>query len=80
MMMIVSLYHVTLTTSLTLSLLAFFFGFVFNEVTYDEARDEGLQELRYSPAPGNKTEKMFTFSLNLNGLVGGFVFGGKSQT
>ena len=87
-MMIVSLYHVTLTTSLThslslslsLSLLAFFFGFVLNEVTYDEARDEGLQELLYSPAPGNKTEKMFTFSLNLNALVGAFEFGGKSQT
>ena len=70
MMMIVSLYHVTLTTSLTLSLLAFFFGFVFNEVTYDEARDEGLQELRYSPAPGNKTEKMFTFSLNFKWSCG----------
>ena len=63
--------------SLTLSLLAFFFGFVLNEVTYDEAHDEDLQELLYSPAPGNKTEKSFIFSLNLNALVGGFEFGGK---
>ena len=78
-MMIVSLYHVT-PTSLTVSLLAFFFGFLLNEVTYDEARDEGLQELLYSPAPGNKTEILFIFSLNLNALVGGFEFGGKSQT
>ena len=66
--------------SRSLSLLAFYFGFVRNEVTYDEARDEGLQELLYSPAPGNKTEKLFTFSLNLNALQGGFEFGGKSQT
>ena len=64
----------------SLSLLAFYFGFVLNEITYDEARDEGLQELMYSPAPGNKTEKQFTFSLNLNALVGGFEFGGKLQT
>ena len=38
---------------------------------------KGLQEILYSPAPGNKTEKVFTFSLNLNALVGGFEFGGK---
>ena len=74
------LYHAHFLSYISLSLLAFFFGFVYNEVTYDEARDEGLQELLYSPAPGNKTEKSFTFSLNTNALVGGFEFGGKSQT
>ena len=60
-----------------LSSSAFFFGFVVNEVTYDEANDEGLQEILYRPAPGNKTEKSFDFSLNLNAVAGGFVFGGK---
>ena len=79
MMMIVS-YTISLYTSHSFSLLAFFFGFVLNEVTYNEASDEGLQELRYSPAPGNKTDKSFVFSLNLNALMGGFEFGGKSQT
>ena len=39
--------------------------------------DEGLQEVLYSPAPGNKTEKSFAFSLNLNPLSGSFLFGGK---
>ena len=48
-----------------------------NEVTFDEEIDEGLQEVLYSPAPGNKTEKSFDFSLNLIPLSGSFVFGGK---
>ena len=75
-------YHLPhyLTHFLSFSLLAFFFGFVLNEVTYNEARNEGLQELLYSPAPRNKTEVSFVFSLNLNALQGGFEFGGKSLT
>ena len=74
------LYHATLSSlSHILSLLALFFGFVLNEVTYNEASDYGLQELLYSPAPGNKTEKLFVFSLNLNALQGGFEFGSKSH-
>ena len=72
--------HTSFSTSHSFSHLAFFFGFVLNEVTYNEAADEGLQELLYRPAPGNKTEKSFVFSLNLNALMGGFEFGGKSQT
>ena len=74
------LYHATLS-SLThiLSLLVLFLGFVRNEVTYNEASDYGLQELLYRLAPGNKTEKLFVFSLNLNALQGGFEFGGKSH-
>ena len=52
--------------------LAFYFGFVLNEVTYDEARDEGLQEIRYSPAPGNQTEKSFVFHLNIIALQSDF--------
>ena len=55
-----------------LNFVAFYFGFVLNEVTYDEARDEGLQKIRYSPAPGNKTEKSFVFMLNLIALQSGF--------
>ena len=57
--------------------IVFFFGFVVNEVTYDEERNEGLQKIRYSPAPGNKTEISFNFSLILNPLQGNFEFGGK---
>ena len=58
---------------------AFFFGFVLNEVTYNEERDEGVQKLQYSPAPGNITEKSFNFSLNLDDPRGGFVLGGRSK-
>ena len=39
---------------------------------YSEKRDEGPQDIIYSPAPGNKTEKTFTFALNLNALQGAF--------
>ena len=42
---------------------------------YNERRDEGTQDIIYSPAPGNKTEKTFTFALNLNALQGAFTFG-----
>ena len=42
---------------------------------YSEKRDEGPQDIIYSPAPGNKTEKTFTFALNLNALQGAFTFG-----
>ena len=43
---------------------------------YDERRDEGPQSILYSPAPGNRTEKDFTFALNLNALQGAFTVGG----
>ena len=46
-------------------------------MTYDEAANEGLQQLQYSPAPGNITEKSFDFFLTLNTLAGDFIFGGK---
>ena len=42
---------------------------------YNEWRDEGPQDIIYSPAPGNKTEKSFPFALNLNALQGAFTFG-----
>ena len=44
---------------------------------YNERRDEGTQNIIYSPAPGNKTEKNFTFTLNLNTIQGAFTFGSK---
>ena len=59
-----------------LSLLAFFFGFEQEEFVYNENHDEGTQNIIYSPAPGNRTEKTFTFALNLNALQGAFTFGG----
>ena len=46
-------------------------------MTYDEALDHGLQEIMFSPAPGNKTEKSFDFSLNVDTIEGAFIFGGK---
>ena len=42
---------------------------------YNERRDEGPQDIIYSPAPGNKTEKTFTFALYLNAQQGAFTFG-----
>ena len=42
---------------------------------YNERRDEGPHDLIYSPAPGNRTEKTFSFALNLNALQGAFTFG-----
>ena len=42
---------------------------------YNERRDEGPQDIVYSPAPGNKTENSFTFALNLNTQQGAFTFG-----
>ena len=42
---------------------------------YDERLDEGPQDIIYSPAPGNKTEKTFKFALNLTALQGEFNFG-----
>ena len=43
---------------------------------YNERRDEGTQDIIYSPAPWNRTEKTFTFALNLNQQRGVFTFGG----
>ena len=43
---------------------------------FNELRDQGPQDIIYSPAPGNRTEKNFTFALNLNALQGVFSFGG----
>ena len=43
---------------------------------YNEWRNEGTHDILYSPAPGNKTEKNFTFALNLNAQQGAFTFGG----
>ena len=61
---------------LTLSLLlAFYFGFVCNEVTYNEAHGNGQHSIQYSPAPGNKTEKSFIFFIHLNALQGGLEVG-----
>ena len=54
----------------------FFFGFTQNEYTYDERRDEGVQFIPFRAAPGNVTEKMFTFRLNLNSISATFTFGG----
>ena len=42
---------------------------------YNERHDEGSHDIIYSPAPGNKTEKTFTFALNLTALQGEFTFG-----
>ena len=42
---------------------------------YIERCDEGTHDILYSPAPGNKTEKTFTFALNLNRQQGAFTFG-----
>ena len=55
--------------------IAFFFGFEQDEFVYNERHDEGRQDIIYSPTPGNKTEKNFTFALNLNALQGAFTFG-----
>ena len=55
--------------------IAFFFGFEQDEFVYNERCDEGTQNIIYSPAPGNTTEKTFTFALNLNALQGAFTFG-----
>ena len=42
---------------------------------YIERRDRGTQDIIFSPAPGNRTEKTFTFAVNLNALQGAFTFG-----
>ena len=42
---------------------------------YNERRDRGTQDIIYSPAPGNKTEKTFTFALRLSAQQGAFTFG-----
>ena len=42
---------------------------------YDERRDEGVQFIPFRAAPGNVTEKMFTFRLNLNAITSTFEFG-----
>ena len=57
------------------SIIAFFFGFEQEEFVYNERHDEGIHDIIYSPAPGNKTEKSFTFALNLNAQQGAFTFG-----
>ena len=55
---------------------AFFFGFTQMEYTYDERQDEGVQFIPFRAAPGNVTEKNFTFHLNLNSITSTFIFGG----
>ena len=40
--------------------------------------DEGIQEIPFSVAPGNVTEKSLAFTLNLNAVERAFVFGRKS--
>ena len=45
---------------------------------YNERNDEGIQEIPFSAAPGNVTEKSLTFTLNLNAVERAFVFGRKS--
>ena len=42
---------------------------------YNEIRDEGVQDIIFSPAPENRTEKNFTFALNLMASQGVFMFG-----
>ena len=53
----------------------FFFGFEQQQYTYNELLDEGIQEIPFSAAPGNETEKMFSFSLEINALQGTFQSG-----
>ena len=53
----------------------FYFGFEQQEYIYTEKHDVGPQDIPFSPAPGNKTEKNFTFALNLNAIQGAFTFG-----
>ena len=55
--------------------LAFYFGFEQQEYVYNEKHDEGPQDISFSSAPGNKTEKNFIFALNLNAIQGAFTFG-----
>ena len=55
---------------------AFFFGFTQMEYTYNERRSEGVNFIPFRAAPGNVTEKMFTFHLNLNSVSSTFTFGG----
>ena len=77
-MMIVSyVYHATLFTSLSPFAIAFYFGFDRNEISYNEARDAGQQKIKYSPAPGNKTEKSFMFLLFIYVCMGNIEMGGK---
>ena len=45
---------------------------------YNEIIDEGIQDIPYSAAPGNVTEKSLSFTLNLNTIERAFVFGRKS--
>ena len=69
------LYLTTIMNSSVYIFLAFFFGFEQEEYVYNERRDEGLHEIIFSPAPGNRTERNFVFGLNLNALQGAFTFG-----
>lgn len=46
---------------------------------YNERRDEGVQLIPFMAAPGNVTEKMFTFRLSLNPVFQTFTFGGISK-
>ena len=55
--------------------IAFFFGFEQEEFVYNERHDKGIHDIIFNPAPGNKTEKSFTFALNLNAQQGAFTFG-----
>ena len=47
------------------------------EYMYDERRDEGVHFIPIRAAPGNETEKMFNFNLNLNPITSSFIFGGR---
>ena len=68
-------YHIIVTK---FSLIAFIFGFEQEEYVYNERNDEGIQEILFSAAPGNVTEKSLTFTLYLNAVERAFVFGRKS--
>ena len=68
-------YHIIVTK---FSLIAVFFGFEQEEYVYNELTDEGLQDIPFSAAPGNVTEKSLTFTLYLIAVERAFVFGRKS--
>ena len=55
--------------------IAFYFGFIKKEYTYDEGQDYGEQFIPFRAAPGNATEKKVTFSLILNKTSAALTFG-----
>lgn len=58
-----------------INLAAFFFGFEQSQFIFNERRDEGGHDILFSAAPGNATEKNFSFALNLKKVKGEFTFG-----